>query len=79
MADPSALLGPTKSAFLGLCSQLIDGAGVDGGVEVHGALYDEDDGEDSPFLEPGEAEAELFVGVLLLKLDATVVFLLVDI
>ncbi len=40
------------------------GVGVERGVEVHGDLDGEDDGEDGPFFVPGPREAEFGVDVL---------------
>lgn len=49
-----------------------DGVGVEGGVEVHGHLDQEDDAENGPFLPFWEGEAQLFVAVVLGDFDLVV-------
>jgi len=48
-----------------LLLQTRNGVGVDRRVPVHRELHDEDGGEDAPFLEGREGEAEVVVRVLL--------------
>ena len=51
-----------------LFNQAADSVAVEGGVEVHGALYDEDNGDDGPFLPGRIGEASLVISFFLSEL-----------
>lgn len=67
-ADSRGLFADMK-----LLGDSADAVRVQTTVEVHGDLHDEDDGEDCPFLEAGEAEAEFVVAIIFSEFDLAVI------